>query len=81
MLKPWEKMTESEILKIKKDKCQYCRFAIRTNTDNNNLGATICDFIGITGHSRGCRPDECDKFEKSANGKRRKRRGIRINEK
>lgn len=81
MIKPWYKMTAAEILKIKKEKCQYCRFATRFNTDSSNLSIMMCDFIGITGHSRGCRPDECDKFEKSPDVKRRKGRGIRVNKK
>lgn len=27
-------------------------------------GLKVCDYIGITGHSRGCPADKCDKYSK-----------------
>ena len=68
--KPWELMTAAEIAKIKKERCQYCKYAARVCTAAYGFTAMHCDYIGQTGHMRGCRPDECDKFVQA-----RKKRG------
>ena len=67
-------MTEKEIYKIKKEKCRYCVYGTRNSKCNaDNIKSIICDYIGKVGHSRGCRPDNCDKFKrKSKAGKGKK---------
>ncbi|MCI6044268.1 hypothetical protein MR857_13295 [bacterium] len=79
MDKPWKLMTAADILKIKREKCQYCLYATRYGTDDRNLSVMTCDYIGITGHRRGCRPDRCDKFQEDPKTKRRKGRALRVN--
>ena len=79
MNKPWKQMTAADILKIKREKCQYCLYATRYGTDDRNLSAMTCDYIGIVGHRRGCRPDRCDKFQENPKSKRRKGRALRVN--
>lgn len=36
-----------------------CKWSFRYNAANS----ACCDYIGKTGHSRGCPPEACDKFE------------------
>lgn len=79
MDKPWKLMTAADILKIKREKFQYCLYATRYGTDDRNLSVMTCDYIGITGHRRGCRPDRCDKFQEDPKTKRRKGRALRVN--
>ena len=79
MDKPWKLMTAADILKIKREKCQYWLYATRYGTDDRNLSGMTCDYIGITGHRRGCRPDRCDKFQEDPKTKRRKGRALRVN--
>lgn len=79
MDKPWKLMTAADILKIKREKCQYCLYATRYGTDDRNLSAMTCDYIGVVGHRRGCRPDRCDKFREDLKSKRRKGRALRVN--
>ena len=69
--KPWSEMTEKEIEKIKKEKCRNCIYSRAISfgdkaTDNR----FICGYILVIRHSRGCRPDQCDKYVR-----RKKRRG------
>lgn len=59
--KPWWAMTAKEIGKIKIEKCRYCKYA-GGYYKQEGISRPTCDYIGIVGHSRGCRPDECDKF-------------------
>mgnify|MGYP007097198147 CR=1 FL=1 len=40
-------------------KCLKCRYRNKSRS-----GFLFCDYIGHTGHSRGCKADEnCDKYE------------------
>ena len=63
-MKSWDKMTDKDIMKIKIEKCQFCKYAKRPNGDYNNRYSLYCDYMGMTHQRRGCRPDHCDKFEK-----------------
>jgi len=55
--KPWAEMTEAEINRIKKAQCTRCAYSTRSSTTGMN--DMTCDYIGIVGHRRPCRPDEC----------------------
>lgn len=70
--KPWRDMTEAEIYKTKKEKCRFCRYSSREGMNEDNIRSLSCDYIGKIGHSRGCRPDKCDKFEKKTKKRRKK---------
>ena len=70
--KPWREVTDAERNKNKKEKCRFCEYANRL-TKENDYSVLTCDYIGITGHSRGCSPIECDKFKPRTKGRRRKR--------
>lgn len=52
----WSDFTEKDIDKIIYERCTHCGY--RGMLD----GRICCDYIIHTGNSRGCRPDECDKF-------------------
>ncbi|MCI5650371.1 MAG: hypothetical protein MR332_13280 [Fusicatenibacter sp.] len=75
--KRWSEMKADEILEIKKNQCRFCRYANRNNVGEDNLSNLYCDYIGIVGHSRGCRPDECNKF-KPKNGRKRRKKPITL---
>lgn len=64
-VKPWELMSEEDIEKIFKRKCKTCSYR------SGKYGEGNCDYILLTGHMRGCRPDDCDKYKR---GKRLKRK-------
>lgn len=57
-LKPWGLMTEEEIGMIAKKQCNKCQYR------SGAYGEGACDYLLVTGHMRGCRPEECDKFIK-----------------
>lgn len=63
-MKPWRQMTEEDIRKIKKEKCKFCKYSSRNSADATSEYNITCAYIDKTGHSRGCRPDMCDKFER-----------------
>jgi len=53
----WSDFTQDDIDEIIAEKCTYCGY-------RGVLGEKLCcDYIIHTGHSRGCRPDKCDKFK------------------
>ena len=74
--KPWREMAEEEINAIKKEKCRKCKYANKYCTTKDCLSKLTCDYIGKTGRRRGCRPDECDKFEPVE--KKRKKRALQV---
>lgn len=61
--KPWYKMSDSDIVKIKQEKCAKCVYRCGVNFRGTAAGI-LCNYLEITGHMRGCRPDQCDKFKK-----------------
>ena len=70
-MKEWKDYSEEEINRMKLKICKGCRFLEKmSGTASKNISNYYCNYIGIMGHSRGCRPDECDKKEK---GRKRKR--------
>ena len=73
--KPWRDLTAREINAIKREKCLHCIYANRYgySRDTENISMVTCDYISIVGHSRGCRPDACDKFVRRQEGQRRPR--------
>ena len=70
-MKPWREMTQAEINKTKREKCQHCIYSrkITTTVCKSSLNNIICYYIAITHNRRGCRPDECDKFERRKRGR------------
>lgn len=73
-VKPWREVTRHEITAIKKEKCQFCMFAGILHGSASYEGAEkiFCDYIGIAGTRRGCRPDQCDKFKRKTSNRRRR---------
>ena len=62
--KPWEEMRKEEINEIKRKWCCNCKYAIRlSQIPWKYVENIICNYCGKEGHSRGCRPDECDKYK------------------
>lgn len=61
--KRWAELSMAEIKKIKQTNCNKCFYSRKTSSPSQNCGNVFCDYISIEGHSRGCRPDECDKFK------------------
>lgn len=73
--KPWREMSERDIYKIKKEKCRHCVYATRNGKGNEDcIKSILCDYIGKEGHSRGCRPDKCDKFKRKTKTRKGKKR-------
>ena len=59
----WAEMTEADIAVISKEYCKKCIF-------KGGWGSRVhCDYLNITGHMRGCRPDNCDKFQSGSKKK------------
>ncbi len=76
MPKLWREYTSKEITDNKRKycvKCVYCTSNIEA-VENSNLSSLTCDYIGIIGHSRGCSPMDCARFEKKPKNGRRKKR-------
>ena len=67
--------TQEEIKEVKKHvcighKCPYMRrFAQQTGRTENYLGV-YCDYISLTGHSRGCLPIDCTHYNDTGVRKR-----------
>lgn len=74
--KPWREVTYQERVAIKKEQCQYCEYADQSRYHPGSkcsIDAITCDYIRKGKHSRGCRPDVCDKFVRRQEGQRRPR--------
>lgn len=61
--KPWKEMTDAEIDEIKRKKCQFCVYSIKFGAYDKRFRCIMCNYCSKEGHSRGCRPDECDKYK------------------
>lgn len=55
-------MENKKTVKCTPSVMKKCAFSSRYNSNS----WMCCDYIGKTGHSRGCPPDCCDKFKKRA---------------
>lgn len=60
--KNWKDYTAKDIRKIVEEKCQKCPYACKAFAKSEGLSAVTCDYIGVTGHNRGCFPDECEHY-------------------
>lgn len=40
----------------------------------------LCDYIGMTGHRRGCDPEKCDKYKPASNTKAKERLNKSLND-
>jgi hypothetical protein len=73
MKKKWKDMTEQEINQLKRKQCSSCAYFMSIKR-----GATLamCNYIELTGSSRGCSPLECkEKGKYKAKAGRRKKDG------
>ena len=60
--KPWGEMTDAEIRKITKEKCQYCKYSRKLTFGVRSDNVIMCAYILVEKKRRGCRPECCDKF-------------------
>lgn len=61
--KNWKDYTDKEIRNIIEEKCKKCPYASgKAYLKADGVSAITCDYIGVTGHSRGCKPDECEHY-------------------
>lgn len=58
--KPWREMRPGEIAQIKALKCRRCVYAAGTKLNGDSFTGLTCDYIGHTGHMRGCDPRDCE---------------------
>lgn len=49
--------------------CQTCKY--RTTRANELDSGMLCNYIGITGKMRGCKPEYCIKYEKGKHEKQK----------
>lgn len=63
--KPWRAVSEEEVRKIVRDKCAKCGY--RTTVS----GIVCCNYICVTGHSRGVDPRDCTYYKKRKDAERR----------
>lgn len=63
----WYEYTTREINRTKREKCINCKYSKRVGTSGsgtgNGIGNIFCDYLSMTGHRRGCRPEECPYYE------------------
>lgn len=79
-MKKWSELTETEINQNKKKHCEKCLYFSRGG-ETNTTGSRFCEYLLITGRSRGCSPMECKEkeiFTPRPKGRRRGNRAIRI---
>ena len=50
--KSWCYMTQEDVNEIRRERCRKCQYS----------HSGTCDYLLITGHRRGCRPDECTHY-------------------
>lgn len=55
-----------EMIETSLQLCKSCKYGLYNGTN----GGVICDYIGVTKHSRKCPVGQCDKYE----AKRRKKK-------
>lgn len=60
----WRDYTEDEINDIKEEKCKKCQYSAPFQysycADKKHI---MCDYLGKTGHMRGCRPEQCEHYK------------------
>lgn len=76
--KPAEKIPEDHInpdakpgWNVDRKKCKTCRY--RQGPWDTRQGRGSCDYLGITGHMRGCTPEDCNRYVKGPRMDSRKR--------
>ena len=70
--KRWREMSEIEIYLIKEQKCSRCIYAGGYVSGNTGYSSILCDYIGKTGHMRGCDPRDCEYWKEEGERKRRR---------
>lgn len=75
--KDWSEMAEQEIYKLKKKQCTKCKYFSHQN-GKQAVSAVPCDYLLITGHSRGCSPLDCVSYDIFKLAKDRKRRKFKV---
>ena len=67
VIKPKKKTYNSDKIPDFIKKCEKCHYSA---TDNNTPWKYVCLYILHEGHSRGCDPENCDKFKKATSKKK-----------
>lgn len=61
--KDWGKRSAEEINRVKKEHCQKHKCPYLKKSLSCNVmyvkGACFCDYLCMTGHMRGCAPEDC----------------------
>lgn len=70
--KPWREMSEIEIYLIKAQKCSRCKYAGGSTVGKGGYSLLTCDYIGKTGHMRGCDPRDCEYWKEPGERVRRR---------
>lgn len=60
----WNDYTKKDVDFIIETKCRGCTYLKKLQAMRGEGSTMYCNYISIVGHRRGCRPDECDKYEK-----------------
>ena len=58
----WHEYTSAEIAKIKHKKCRKCPYKGSFSSSGGDGTTMCCDYLIITGQSRGCRPELCEHY-------------------
>lgn len=74
---PWSQISSRAICKLKRSQCVKCQYSSGMGVDKHNVSNMTCDYLLIVGHSRGCSPINCAKFEPRT--RRKRRQPLRIN--
>ncbi len=69
--KPWKDMTQAEISSLTKRQCMDCLYYPRQKGTTTALQP--CDYLFVTGQSRGCDPRDCIKEGKFEYAEKKKR--------
>lgn len=76
-MRPMTKEGRNRILLCGHMECEYARDTGAAK--NANGGFAYCDYIGVTGHLRPCKPtSDCQCYKKKSRGRKKKNKAISI---
>ena len=58
--KPWRKMTNDEIFRLKKQKCAYCKYRSGTEMTLSAISMLTCDYVAKEHKCRWVDPRDCE---------------------
>lgn len=63
-LKPWSELAEEDIYEIRRGRCTRCPYAYAGHNNHGEITpfGNFCNYIVITGHRRGVRPELCTHY-------------------